>query len=166
MQRVTRAEAARALALNRATVTRLVQKNPALLDDTGRVNLEELRALRDATVNPKLQTKGAAADRSSTLNDTRTRTEAAKAETAELDLADRLGLTLRRDEVEAAVASAGAELRQVAFQMARDRAETIAAAQDVREVEKLLETMMRDLLERAANALTLAAAQPGSRSAA
>jgi hypothetical protein len=165
MERVTRAEAARALALNRATVTRLVQKNPALLDDAGRVDLDELRQLRDATVNPKLQTKGAAAA-GPTLNDTRSRTEAAKAETAELDLADRLGLTLRRDEVESAVAAAGAELRQVAFQMARDRAETIAAAQDVREVEKLLDAMMRDLLERAANALTLAAAQPGSRSAA
>jgi hypothetical protein len=164
MERVTRAEAARALALNRATITRLVQKNPALLDADGRVNLDELRELRDATVNPKLQTRGRLVEKPDTLNDNRARTEAAKAETAELDLAERLGLTLRRDEVEAAIASAGAELRQLAFQMARDRAEAIAAASDVREVETMLEALMRDLLERGANAMTLAAAQPGSRS--
>lgn len=166
MERVTRAEAARALALNRATVTRLVQKNPALLDADGRVDLDELRNLRDATVNPRLQTRGRPVEKANTLNDTRARAETAKAETAELDLAERLGLTLRRDEVEAAVAAAGAELRQLAFQLARDRAEALAAAMDVREVEKLLETMMRDLLEHAANSLTLAAAQPGTRSAA
>lgn len=171
MDRVTRAEAARALALDRATITRLVQKNPALLDDEGRVSLSEVRELRDATVNPKLQTRGrseegAARSQAPHLNDTRARTETAKAETAELDLAERLGMTLRRDDVEAAIAAAGDQLRQTAFQMARDRAELIATAKDVREAEKLLDAFVRDLLEAAANALTLAAAQPGTRSAA
>lgn len=164
MDRVTRAEAARELALNRATITRLVQKNPALLDAEGKVSLKELIELRDATVNPKLQTRGAGAQ-PNTLNDTRARTENAKAESAELDLAERLGLTLRRDEVEAAIAAAGAELRQIAFQLARDRAEKIATAKDVREAEAMLEQFVRDLLEKGANALALAAAQPGSRSA-
>jgi hypothetical protein len=168
MDRVTRAEAARALALDRATITRLVQKNPALLDDDGRVSLSEVRELRDATVNPKLQTKMRGEDpvRQPHLNDTRARTESAKAETAELDLAERLGMTLRRDDVESAIAAAGDQLRQTAFQMARDRAELIATAKDAREAEKMLEAFVRDLLDAAANALTLAAAQPGTRSAA
>ncbi|XAI95597.1 hypothetical protein [Nostoc phage Nsp-JY21] len=164
MDRVTRAEAARELALNRATITRLVQSNPALLDDDGKVSIEEIAALRDATVNPKLQTKGGAAP-ARALNDTRNRTESAKAQTAELDLAERLGLTLRRDEVESAIAAAGAELRQTAFQMVRDRAEQFAVVSDVRDAEAMLDQFVRDLLEKAANALTLAAAQPGGRSA-
>lgn len=165
MDRVTRAEAARELSLNRATITRLVQRNPALLDDEGKVSIQELLELRDATVNPKLQTRTRDAAPAGSLNDTRARTENAKAETAELDLAERLGLTLRRDDVEAAVAAAGAELRQLAFQMVRDRAELFATVRDVREAEALLDQFVRDLLEKAANALTLAAAQPGSRSA-
>ncbi|MFN7224459.1 MAG: hypothetical protein ACK4MS_10610 [Paracoccaceae bacterium] len=164
MDRVTRAEAARELALNRATITRLVQKNPALLDEDDRVSIAELRELRDATVNPKLQTRGVAAPTGG-LNDTRNRTESAKAQTAELDLAERLGLTLRRDEVESAIAAAGTELRQMAFQMVRDRAEQFAVISDVRDAEALLDQFVRDLLEKGANALTLAAAQPGSRSA-
>lgn len=165
MDRVTRAEAARELALNRATITRLVQKNPALLDDDGKVSIQELLELRDATVNPKLQTRTKDTAPQSTLNDTRARTESAKAETAELDLAERLGLTLRRDEVEGAIAAAGAELRQLAFQMVRDRAEQFAVVSDVRDAEAMLDQFVRDLLEKGANALTLAAAQPGSRSA-
>jgi hypothetical protein len=165
MDRVTRAEAARELALDRATITRLVQKHPALLDEQGLVNLDEVRSLRDATVNPKLQTRARDAVQPNTLNDTRARHESAKAESAELDLAERLGMTLRRDEVEAAVAAAGAELRQLAFQMVRDRAELFAVVKDVREAETLLDQFVRDLLEKGANALTLAAAQPGSRNA-
>jgi hypothetical protein len=164
MNRVTRAEAARELALDRATITRLVQKNPALLDEQGLVNLDEVRSLRDATVNPKLQTRARDVP-SGTLNDTRARHESAKAESAELDLAERLGLTLRRDEVESAIAAAGTELRQIAFQMVRDRAEAFAVVKDVREAETLLDQFVRDLLEKGANALTLAAAQPGARSA-
>lgn len=165
MDRVTRAEAARELALNRATITRLVQSNPALLDDDGKVSIEEIAALRDATVNTKLQTRMKDDAPRRALNETRERTETVKNQIAELDLADRLGLTLRRDEVESAIAAAGAELRQTAFQMARDRAELFAVVSDVRDAETLLDQFVRDLLEKAANALTLAAAQPGGRSA-
>jgi hypothetical protein len=50
--------------------------------------------------------------------------------------------------------------------MARDRAEAIATETNVRTVETMLEALMRDLLDHGANALTLAAAQPGSRNAA
>ena len=163
MDRVTRAEAARALTVNRATITRLVHKNPALLDDEGRVNVDEIRQLRDATLNPKLQTRGAnASPPHARLNDSRTRTESAKAETAELDLAERLSLTLRRDDVEEAIAAAGDLLRQTGFQMARDHAERMASCQDVREAERALEDFVRTLLERAANSMALAIAEPGS----
>ena len=163
MDRVTRAEAARALDLDRATITRLVQKNPALLDDDGRVNVDQVKALRDAVLNPKLQTRGAGAFApQGQLNDSRTRTESAKAETAELDLAERLSLTLRRDDVEEAIAAAGDLLRQTGFQMARDHAERMASCQDAREAERALEDFVRTLLERAANAMALAIAEPGS----
>lgn len=162
MDRVTRAEAARALALDRATITRLVQKNPALLDDEGRVSVDEVKALRDAVLNPKLQTRTSGANAASHLNDVRGRTESAKAETAELDLAERLSLTLRRSDVEEAIAAAGALLRQTGFQMARDEAERLMACTDAREAERALEDFVRRLLERGANAMALAIAEPGS----
>ena len=58
MERVTQAEAARTLGMHKSTVTRWVQKHPALLDDAGLVSIDDLRRHRDETVNPKLITRG------------------------------------------------------------------------------------------------------------
>lgn len=177
MERVTRSEAARELGLDKATVTRWVQKNPALLDEGGLVDVEALRAHRETVINPKLQTRGPTVPRAAartapaltaagvgaavpagpTMNDHRARSEAAKAEVAELDLAERLGRTLRREEVEAAVVHAADILSQKAGQMARDRAEALTRIDDVRAMERALEDMMRELLEAGAEALTKAA---------
>lgn len=168
MDRVTRAEAARRLGLDRATVTRWVQKNPALLDADECVSLEELERHRNEVINPKLQTRGSgfAAPRTVqrsdgspqiSLNDTRTRTESAKAESAELDLADRLRLTLRRDQVESAIVSAAEIIKQTAQALARDRAETLARITDQRHMELALAALMDDLMQKASQALTLAA---------
>lgn len=162
---VTRADAARELGVNRATITRWVQKHPALLGEENLVNVAQLRQHRDQVVNPKLQTRGAASAGPS-LNDARSRSESAKAGSAELDLADRLRLTLRRDDVEAAVAAAGDALRAAAFQMAREKAEALAMISDVREMERALDDMMRELLLTASQQLTLAGALPGSSHAA
>ncbi len=174
LERVTRAEAARELRLDRATITRWVQKSPALLDADGRVSLDELRRHRDEVVNPRFQTKSRseAADTGSSrqisngrrgaeprdnLNETRNRTESAKATNAELDLAERLRMTLRRDDVEAAVAAAAEVLKQTAQALVRDRAEPLALIADPREMERALEDMMRRLLDTGAKALSLAA---------
>jgi hypothetical protein len=175
MDRVTRAEAARVLELNRATVTRWIQKNPALIDDEGRVSVDELRRHRDQVVNPKLQTRigpgrggdgspeagpensGPSPRASGGLNHQRQRTETVKASLAELELAEKLRMTLRRDDVEAAVAAAAEVLKQKAMAMARDRAEALARIVDVREMERALEQMMRDLLAQGSQALSLAA---------
>jgi hypothetical protein len=168
MERVTRAEAARVLDLDRATVTRWVQKNPALIDEAGLVSVDELRQHRDQVVNPKLQTRigeGGASGRSTStrpeqgsLNDQRHRTESVKASLAELELAEKLGLTLRREDVEVAVGAAAEVMKQTAMALARDRAEQLARIGDVREMERALEQMMRDLLAKGAQALTLASA--------
>lgn len=181
MERVTRAEAARQLGHDRATVTRWVQKHPALLDSEGLVSVEELRRHRDATINPKLQTRFPAAPRDAkgpdtaaepgdeapqTLNDHRSRTEAARAVEAELDLADRLGLTLKREDVENAVALAGETIRQRAGQLARDRAETLARIDDPRAMERALDDMLNELLTESAKALAGAARSPDRRDAA
>lgn len=185
MERVRRAEAARVLGLDKATVTRWVQKNPALLDERGLVSVDELRQHRDATINPKLQTRGPAAagdsppvepERrpssaaaeapASSLNDHRTRTEAVRAYDAELALAERLGLTLRREDVEAAVAHAGETIRQRAAQLVRDRAEHLARIDDPRAMEKALDEMLRELLSDASAALAAAAQSEAERHAA
>ena len=162
-ERVSRAEAARQIGVDKATITRLVKANPALLDDAGQVSVSEIASLRQATVNPKLQTRTGKRPQMpediapSGLNQSRGRAEAVKAEMAEMDLAERLGRTLRRDDVEAAVAAAGNLLRQNAFAVARDRAELLARIDDPREMERALEDLMREVLEKGVQALSLAA---------
>ncbi|MDH2325994.1 hypothetical protein QCN27_03845 [Cereibacter sp. SYSU M97828] len=162
MERVTRAQAAQELNLNKSTITRWVQQHPALIDDNGLVDLEELREHRDTVVNPKLQTRsrGAAAPAVSKgqqlgnlLNDSRTRNETAKAIGAELDLAERLKMTLRRRDVEASIAAAGEVMKQGAAALAKDRAEAMARITDVRTMERALEDLMRELLAAGADAL-------------
>ena len=167
MDRVKRAEAARTLGLNKSTVTRWVQEHPALLNDDGTVSLEQLRQHRDLTVNPKLVTRGpqvvpgdgapqTGLIRPAGLNDVRSRTESAKAESAELDLAERLNLTLRRDEVEDAVAAAGQMMKQIAQRLVRERAEALARINDVRQMERALDELVREILASGAQSLTLA----------
>ncbi|MEC9434484.1 MAG: hypothetical protein VYD87_16390 [Pseudomonadota bacterium] len=137
--RVTQAEAARQLGLNRSTVSRLVAANPALADEGGRVSVEEVRRLRAETSDPRLATKTPDAARpASTMNDHRARAERAKADVAELDLAERLGRTLDRRAVEIAVGDAAETLRQAGVQMARDCAEALSRVEDPREMEREL----------------------------
>lgn len=171
-ERVSRAEAARQIGVDKSTITRLVKDNPALLDDAGQVSVAEIAELRQTTVNPKLQTRTGkrpqtAEDAVPTgLNQARGRTETVKAEIAELNLAERLGQTLRRDDVENAIAAAGNLLRQNAFAVARDKAELLARIDDPREMERALEDLMREVLEKGVQALTLAATPSETASAA
>lgn len=166
MQRVTRAEAARQLGVNKATITRWVQKHPALLDADGLVSVDELRAHRDAVIDPRLQTNAAAKKTSPapaatavSMNDHKTRRERAMADDAELDLAERLGVTLQRREVESAVAEAAELLKQTATQMIRDRAEILTKIEDVREMERALDELFREAMETGTAALTDAVAE-------
>lgn len=168
MERTTRAQAARELGLDKATITRWCQKHPALLDEDGLVNVDELRHHRTTVVNPKLQTRigtqapaeeTAAApvaperDTGPSLNDHRTRKERAQADNEELDLAERLGLTLRREEVDKAISEAVDVMRKTSAQMVRDRAERLSVIDDARAMERALEDMMRELMAATAAAL-------------
>ena len=177
MDRVSRAKAARLLNIDRSTLTRWIQKHPALLDDAGLVDPDQLREHRDAVANPKLQTRGrkvssdaaapAAADggsAASVLNDHRARGEAAKSIIAELDLADRLKLTLVREDVEAQIGQAGELLKREALEMAKDLAEPLARIDDPRIMEQTLSRELRKLLDKSASALILAMGQPDSES--
>lgn len=171
MDRVTRADAARQIGVNKGTISRWIQKHPALLGDDGLVSVEELTRHRDQVVNPALQTKGtASADRQEnqgpSLNDHRSRKERAVAYDAELDLADRLKLTLLREDVERSVAEAGEMIRQKASQISRDRAEKLARIDDVRAMEKALDDMMTDLFIAASKALEKSALTDGDANAA
>jgi hypothetical protein len=164
MERVTRAEAARTLGVSKGTVWNWVNKHPALLGDDGLIDLVELRSHRDQVANPALQTRlkakpvsdPAARAGGPVLNDHRARGEAAKAITAELDLADRLKLTLSRADVESQIGQAGEILKRKAAELAKDRAEALARIDDPRTMERALDDLMRQLLEQGALALTLA----------
>lgn len=142
-ERVSRAQAARQVGISPATITRLVQSNPELLDDDGRVSVDEIHQVRKigrlAVERPRF------------------RSDRAKAEMAEMDLAERQAKTLRRSDVEAALAKAKDILRIAAFSLARDRAEGLTRISDPREMERALEDLMRDLLQHGVNALSEAA---------
>lgn len=185
MGRIKQAEAARRLGVNRSTVSRWVKESPALADADGLVDVAELEAYCQTVKHPGNRTKVAAAasalrieadrddaapeprpdlqpaprgaDGATALNTHRARTEEAKAVGAELDLAERLQQTLRRSDVERALADAANAIRQRAAQLARDRAERLALIDDVRAMESALDDMMRDLLNGTADALAKAA---------
>lgn len=161
MERVTRAKAARLLGVDKSTMTRWVQHHPALLGDDGLVDLQQLRQHRDTVINPKLQTRKAAtgiaaaapAPAGPNLNLHRERGEYAKAVNQELDLAERLKLTLVRAEVESAVKDAGEALRRTAATIARDEAEKLARIEDPRQMERALDDLMRKVLAAGSAAL-------------
>lgn len=174
MERVTRAKAARLLGVDKSTMTRWVQHHPALLGDDGLVDLQQLRQHRDTVINPKLQTRKAARPRPAgaeeggaatgiaaaapapagpNLNLHRERGEYAKAVNQELDLAERLKLTLVRAEVESAVKDAGEALRRTAATIARDEAEKLARIEDPRQMERALDDLMRKVLAAGSAAL-------------
>ncbi|GEM_PF-7006193 len=155
------------LNINRSTLTRWIEKHPALLGDDGLVDPAVLQEHRDSVANPKLQTRGnpvrlsespseRPAAGNQALNDHRARGEAAKAITAELDLADRLKMTLERSRVESEIAAAGEILKRKASEIAKDRAEPLARIDDPRAMERALEDLMHRLLEQGAKALILA----------
>lgn len=178
--RVSQAEAARVLGVNRSTVSRWCKAHPALVDADRLVSISELEDHRAALINPKLQTRGAAASsepkpapaaaaapvQGMSLNQDRARVEAVKADSAELDLAERLRQTLRRDEVEAAIADTGEKMKQAAAQLARDRAEALTRIEDVREMEIALQEMTRAIFESLVLTLGNGIAQDGHDNAA
>lgn len=157
MQRVKAIDAARELGVNKSTVSRWLKANPALLDHDGLVSVEEIRAHRSATIDPRLQTRGPQSDGNveriaakspdvPTINDHKSRYERARADDAELDLAERLELTLRRRDVEAAVADASETLKQAAAQICRDEAERMVRIEDPREMERALDDLVRRVM--------------------
>jgi len=158
MPRVSRQEAARRLSVVPGTIYYWCKKHPELIGDDGKVDLEELRAHRDAMSDKQMSragksSKAKAYEGIESRSDAVLRRERAKADEAELNLAERLGKTLRREEVEAAIADAALQLKQEAFRAVKQEAEVLARIDDPREMEKALEAVVRDLLEAGANAL-------------
>ena len=137
--RVSRAEAARTLGVSPSTITRLVQANPELLDKTGEVSVAEIIELRRSG---QLTVRSARADM-----------DRAKATMAEMDLAERLANTLRRDDVEAAFSTAVAVLKQTSADLVTSHADQLARIGDSREMERALEDLMREFLATAARAM-------------
>jgi len=177
MSRVTRAEAARRLGLHKSTMSRLVKQNPALLDESGLVDVAEIEELRRNVINPALQTRGPGASAASapvavhadpaplpdedrqSINLSRSRRERARAQNEELDLAERIGTTLLRSDVEASIAEAGEMMRQHVSQEVRDQAERLARIEDVREMEQALLSLFSDVMAQVSANLAAAVAE-------
>lgn len=160
MFRVTRSEAARRLGLHKSTMSRLCRDNPQLLDANGLVDVNDVLTYRQATLNPKLQTRGPDAGGGSgrrtdpplhlrsvdDLNASRARAEHARASEAELKLAERLGQTLKRSEVEAAVLEVGSLMWQRSAQVAKDQAERLAGIVEARAMEMAVLSVFNELM--------------------
>lgn len=113
---MTRAEFARHRGCDRALITRWVKRGRLVLTEDNQVDVEASEARIDETADPKRAgevrsrpgrgTRGQALD---PIRAARTRNELAVAEARELDLAERRGELVRRDQAErAATLAAGA----------------------------------------------------------
>jgi len=176
MPRVTRAEIARQLNVSPSTVTQWIKRYPHLDSADKTVDVDDFMKHRRQVLQPGRSAGGkkrgdaakrakgqkVASDPPAGLDSYESREaailrrERAKADEAELDLAERLGRTIRADLAQAAVADATLKLRQELFRGARDHAEELSLISDPREMERALEAMLRDILETAADSLAAA----------
>lgn len=168
--------AAKATGLSASTISRYLRRYPELNRGAGkrpRVSVAELNAHRARFVNaarsnshagglmddpPAAAAENEPGERRSpdrpTYAAAKTLREAAQAQTAQLDLAERLGQLLARADVEAALTEAGATLQQKQQQRRRALAEILAAAGgDVRAIAAALEDDDRALLNATADVL-------------
>lgn len=164
------------MGVNRSTISRWLQKYPQLIDADGLVDVDELQEHRRDVINPANQTKmnpliddSAPPPRAATiepkverenrrskttsLNDHRAQHEQTKAALAALDLAERLGETLSKSQVESAAAEAGQAIKAAAAEAVKSNAEKLATIDDVKEMELALQYMFDAMLKRAARAL-------------
>lgn len=167
--------AAKAAGLNPSTVTRYLRKHPELNRGTAaepKVVPAELIAHRANYVNAAMSNNHAgrlqdepapAADerrsppgegkRRVTYADARAVTEAAKATTAQLDLAERLGQTVALDRVDAALYEAGQALQQLLDARRLQLSDELAALADPAAIEEKLEAADRDVMTKVSDAL-------------
>ena len=107
-------EAARQLNVNASTISR--QLRAGIIPNRGtdrdpKVSVEEARRARQNNLDPSQQRGAHTAPASSGYTASRSELEAAKAAMAQLDLAEKLGLTVAREDIEDAIATAARELR-------------------------------------------------------
>ena len=150
MTRMTARAAASRLGVHESTVSRWLQRHPALRGADGLVDLAELTKHRDALLNPALQRRPNAASvraddggagrpvQLAAYSDPRARRGRVQADTAELEMAERLGRTVARARVEMAAAEAVAAWEAAGREEARRRADRLATIGDVREMEAAL----------------------------
>ena len=168
-------EAAAALGVNASTVSRWVKGNPGLNHGAGKrpqVDLAELRAHRADNVNAAMAGNhagrvlgeepegpepdgagGSGAKRSPSLVDAKTVREAALAQTAQLDLQERLGKIVDTAGVEDGAFEAGQILRELLTARNRRLGDKFASMSDSRELTAALDADDRDRLERLGEAI-------------
>lgn len=118
--RVHQAEAARQLGVNRSSLSRYLKEYESLVDSDGKVDVDEIRAHRDANLRvPETSARPAAAKRSDSTA-TRTRHSESKARRAELEV-ERLELELAKEAGELVEAAAIVEPVIEATGLMRDK---------------------------------------------
>ena len=160
MTTVTQAEFARLKGWNRSTVTRL-KKAGRLVMDGARVDVEasekrlaETGGMRDDVAERHAAARHASEPgsqsqpgvRTETRADAQARKEAVAADLLELELAEKRGNLLARDDVELAMKSIGAGVRAAVEVLADQLTPLVAPITDLHEVHALISDASRNLL--------------------
>lgn len=164
--------AAAALGCHASTISRYLKDFPDLNQGSkGRpkIDVDALRRHRQATTNPSQQRGRHAAvnalppvaapatakkpDASPNYAMAKAVRETVLAQRARVDLDEKRGLLVSRQEVEDAVYDAGALLQRDLLNLASQVSERLAAMTDKREIEALLETELRAVLAAMASSL-------------
>ncbi len=150
-QRLKQARAAEALGINRSSLKRYLDRYPELMGEDGKVDLDRVRQHR--ADNPDVvdaarkveEHKVARPKADGRRMETKSRLDEAKAQQAELDLAERLGQVVDPGEMLDAVAEAGNFLRERLINVDFVLAERLASEIDPRQIRALLQQERRDL---------------------
>lgn len=168
MQRITQSAAAKKLGVHKSTVSRWIKTHPSLLGDDRLVDFDQLQQHRDALVNPALQRPApsdadqlplstASGKSTETFRDSKSRREAALADEAERRVADLLGQTMVRADVEAAAAEAYILANRLITEHVRTHADRLCSITEPREMERELRKAIEAVLQVASDGLTAAA---------
>lgn len=154
--------------LNASTVSRFVKDHPELnhgTDKRPKIDIAEFMALREMEINPLMSDNHAggvdaagdnaipATTSKPNLATAKTVGEAAKAQMARLDLAERLGQVIETGMVEATIAEAGQALVQAMEGRNRRLGDELATMSDPRAIAARLKESDREVLEKVSDAL-------------
>lgn len=167
---VTQTEAAVALGISKATVSRDLKKFKIEPDNHGLFSLKAYTEARRTDLNPMMaRTPSQQADvpqsENEGLNAASARLKAIQADQAQIELDKEKGLIVYRADVEQTLSEASRALRDSLLGIPARAAPELAAVNDPAEIERALGRIIRESLEALARSFASLAAAPETKAA-